>query len=99
MMLSGWSGDTLASPPSVLGMGIILEHTPPYGLVLRAVDRRPYILVNVSDPALPNRQKLAPEFDLLCGSAQGHSQWGARTEVFDWFVDENSRNCARHCNS
>ena len=58
-----------------------MTSTPPYGLVLRAADRRPYILVNVSDPTLPDCQKLAPEFDLFCGSAQGHSQWGARTKV------------------
>ena len=28
-------------------------------------DRRPYILVNVSDPALPNRQKLAEDLELF----------------------------------
>ena len=38
--------------------------SPPYGLVLRAADRRPYILVNVSDPALPDCQKLAEDLDL-----------------------------------
>ena len=41
-------------------------HTsPPYGLVQSMADRRPYILVNVSDPTLPDRQKLAEDLKLF----------------------------------
>ena len=43
----------------------VFMHLTTLGLVLRVADRRPYILVNVSDPALPDRQKLTEDLELF----------------------------------
>ena len=66
---------------------------PPYGLVWRETDRRPYILVNVHDPANTIVKNLLQNLICSVDPCKSYSQWGARTKMFVWFVAENSRNC------
>ena len=68
---------------------------PPYGLVLRAADHRPYILIIALDPVNTIAKNLLHNMVCSVGPCRGHSQLGARTKVFVWFVAENNQNCAQ----